>query len=982
MKTRFLLLLILPLFSAINCYGLSGMEANQILQTLKTSGTITHNEDVPLSGVSVENQVKIDVALSESSECKSLMSSIIVDLPYNKSTTLQNTTAPVTVITGEELLRYPGSNLMEALTGKIPNMQILRTDYSPGGPNREDASDVSMSIRGFGYTTLVDGVERSLDDLSAYEVETITVLRGLSARAMYGYTAANGLIIVKTKRGKSGKREISANVEYGRRVTDKTRMPEWLNAYDYATLFNRAAINDGADPVDVENLPYSPEYLEGYRTGSNPLKYFDERLYDEIFNNSMDQKNVNLNYRGGSETTNYFFNLNYFGEGKGYLKNKDNTFDQLRLRSNVDVDVTDDFNFSVDVLTSLQFRKSPLDMDAVWGALGKYPVNAYPIVIAPDSFGTHATFSRNPVADIIKRNYNNRFDFEGQVNIGFEYDFGKFIKGLSADAYLSYDAYSYQNVATEKNFTYATYQPLWTTSQTGVDSMYLRQYGLNQPDAGFTRTEDRFTSRIGAFANLNYQQTFGKHQIEANLNGFLQSITRKGSAFDDRRLNYSLTANYAFKNKYFVDLIMSLTGNQNLPQINRYKTFPSLGFGWMLSEENFIKSVSAIDELKLRISYGTQGFYNGPGKYLYITEWRTLGNSYFDKDLAGAQVKTMRQVYVDHDGNPSIDWGTVAEFNAGLDGVFFKNKLILQLDYYNNRTKGIVMGAMVPGVMGMTSYYDNIGENKYQGVDGYISYSDKIGDFSYSFGANAGFNTSEIIADNLPEYEYEWLNHVGNPVDAIYSFNALGLFKDEDDIANSPEQTYGAVLPGNIKYEDLNGDGKVTSNYDKKMIGHTDPRFTYGVNLNIGYKRVQLYILGYGMSHRDVDVQSNVYYHMFGNNKYSKYIQENAWTKGYNEDPNALHPRLTTGNVRNDNLTSTYWLRNTAFFKIKNVELSYMLPEVVTNQLKISNIKLFVRGTNLLTFSEINELDPENLSLGVTKYPSARTFTGGLAINF
>lgn len=1023
-NTRFLLLLILSLFSVINCYGLQRIKATQKFQTLKISGTITNKENLALSGVSVyitgreaatfsdnegkysievlnENsilvfstagyetrevpvgkQLKIDVVLEKSEVSRSMMSSVLVDLPYNKSTPLQNTTAPVTVISGEELMRYPGSNLMEALTGKIPNMQILRTDYSPGGPDRESGSDVNLTIRGFGYTILVDGVERPMDDISAYEVESVTILRGMSARAMFGYTAADGLIIVKTKRGKSGKREISANVEYGMRVTDKTRMPEWLNAYDYATMFNRAAINDGADPLNVENLPYSPEYLEGYRTGSNPLKYVDENLYNKIFNSSMDYKRVNLNYGGGSETTKYFFNLNYFGEGKGYLQNKENTFDQIRLRSNVDVDVTDDFKFSVDVLTSMQFRKSPLDMDAVWGVLGRYPVNAYPIEIAPDSFGTNSTFSRNPVADIIKRNYNNRFDLDGQVNMSFEYDFGKFIKGLSADAYLSYDAYSYQNVATERNFTYAKYQPLWTTTQSGTDSMYLRQYDLNQPDAGFTRTDDRFTSRMGAFANINYQNTFGKHQIAANLNGFLQSITRKGSAYDDRRLNYSLAANYAYKSKYFVDVIMSLTGNQKLPQTNRYKTFPSLGLGWMLSEEKFMKSVSAIDELKLRISYGTQGYYNGPGNYLYLTEWRTLGNSYFDKELEGSKVQTMQQVYVDHDGNSSIGWGTVNEFDVGLDGVFLDNRLSLQLDYYLNRTNGIVQGAMVPGVMGLTSYYDNIGENKYQGVDGYFSFSDKIGGFSYSLGANAGFNTSEVVADNLPEYKYEWLNHVGNPVDAIYSFNAIGLFKDEEDIANSPEQTYGVVLPGNIKYEDLNGDGKVSSNYDKKMIGHTDPRFTYGVNLNIGYKGVQLYVLGYGMSHRDVDVQGNGYYHRYGNDKYSKYIQENAWTLGYNEDPNALHPRLTTESVRNDNLTSTYWLRNTAFFKIKNVELSYEFPHEVTDQLKISNIKLFVRGTNLLTFSEIKELDPENLNLGVTTYPSARTLTGGLAINF
>jgi TonB-dependent starch-binding outer membrane protein SusC len=915
-------------------------------------------------------------------EQDSIVSSERLNLPYNKTTRLQNTTAPVTIITGEELSRYPGTNLMEALTGKIPGMKILKNDYSPGGPGRESGSDVSMTIRGFAYTVIVDGLERQLDDLSAHEVESVTILRGMTARAMYGYTAANGLIIVKTKRGVSGKKNISASVEYGTRVTDQDRLPDWLNAYDYATMYNRAAVNDGADPLDAENLPYSPEYLEGYNTGSNPLKYFDEDLYQEIFNNSMEYKRVNINYGGGSETSNYFFNLNYLGEGKGYLQHKESTFDQIRLRSNVDVDVTEDFRFSVDVVAALQFRKYPLDMGSVWNVLGSYPVNAYPIEIVADTFGTHPTYTRNPVADLIKRDYNNRSDRDGQVNLGLEYDFDKFVKGLSADAYLSFDAYSYQTIASEKDFSYATFQPVWDSTGDGRDTMTLIQYGLDTPDAGFSRTGDRFTSRIGSFVNLTYQNTFGYHQIQANLNAFLQSITRKGAAQDDRRLNYSFSANYSFKNKYFADFILSRTGHQKLSAANRYKTFPSVGLGWMISEEDFMTGFSGINTLKLRASYGTQGFYNGSGNYLYLTEWRTLGNTYFDMEPDGSKAAEMKRVYVDHDGNPDIGWGSLSEFDIGLDGAFFGNRLSMSVDYYNMRSSGIVMPSMVPGIMGMTGYYDNVGENIYQGVDGYISISDQIGAFSYTVGANAGFNTSEVVADNLPEYEYPWLNHVGNPTDAIYGFSALGLFEDSADIADSPEQTYGAVSPGNLKYEDLNEDDKVTSNFDKKMIGHTNPRLTYGINVRFRYKGIQFYALGYGMSGRDVDVQGNRYFHQYGNNKYSGYIMDNAWTLGENEDPGALHPRLTTSSVRNDNLTSTYWLRNAAFFRIKNVELSYDLPEKVLEQLKISKVTLFIRGANLLTISEFQELDPENFNLGVSTYPSTRTFTGGLNVNF
>ncbi len=899
-----------------------------------------------------------------------------VGLPYNKTTDILRTTSPVTVITGEELSRYPTNNLMEALTGLIPGMRILKTNYEPGGSN-----DVSLLIRGFNYTTIVDGVERSLNNLSPDEVESVSVLRGMSARANYGYPAADGLIVVKTKRGQRGQNEISANVEYGLRAVDQNRIPRWLNAYDYATMFNKAAINDGASPDDPLDLPYSPEYLEGYRTGKNPLKYFDEDLYSQVFNNTMDYKRMNVNYGGGSESTNYFFNLNYFGEGGGYLKHKSTTYDKVSLRSNVDVDINEDFRFSLDALASIEMRKFPLDMGSVWPVLSGYPVNAYPVEIAQDTFGTHPTFSRNPVADLIKRDYRNRLDRSGQVNAGFEYNLGKYIKGLSVDAYLSYDVYNYIEISHKRNFSYAMYEPVWITTPAGTDSMYLIQYGENRPDAGAARTGDRFTSRIGGFVDLNYRNSFGKHEIWSNLNGYLQSITRQGNPIDDRRVNFSYSGNYTFDQKYYLDVIMSLTGHQNIHPDNRFKLFPTVGFGWMLSEEEFIQKISFIDRLKLRASYGTQGFYNSGNPFLYETRWRSYGNTNFEMEPGGSQVVGRQRVYVDHDGNPELGWGTLTEFDAGIDGVFFKEKISIQLDYFNMERTGYILPATVPDIIGLTNFYSNVGAYKYYGVDGSVSYKVNLGDFHYTISFNGGYNNSEVLADNLPTYQYEWLNRIGNPTDAIYGFEAIGLFEDQEDIDGSPLQTYGAVFPGNIKYADLNEDSAVTSNFDQKMIGHSNPRLTYGAQISIGYKNIGLYVMGYGMSRRDVSVQSNNYYHQDGYDKYSEYIMENAWTTD-NPDPEALHPRLTTASFRNDNLNSTYWLRNAGFFKIKNVELSYTLPKSVISNFNLSNLKFFVRGANLLTFSEIKELDPENLNLGVNTYPSMRTFTGGVSLNF
>ncbi|MEP4534684.1 MAG: SusC/RagA family TonB-linked outer membrane protein [Cyclobacteriaceae bacterium] len=906
----------------------------------------------------------------------------VVHLPFNRTVSTEAMTGPVEVITGEQLARYTSSNLKEALTGHISNGVVKRTDYSVGGPALEDGNDVTITVRGFVYTTIVDGVVRPLDDLSPDEVESVSVLKGMSTRAMFGYPAADGLIVVTTKRGVQGERKISVNIEHGTRVVARDRMPEWLGAYDYASLYNQAAINDGADPLDLESLPYSPEYIEGYREGSNPSKYYDEDLFDEVFNNSMKYTRVSANYTGGSETTNYFINLNYLGEGAGYLRNKNMTYDQLRLRSNIDVKVTEDFSYSVDVLASLQFRESPLDIESAWTALESYPVNAYPVMIAADSFGTSSSFPINPVADIAKRNVKKRTDRTGQVNVGAEYDLHHVLKGLRVSAYMSYDAYNYQELATEANYTYAKYEPVWVKTSGGEDSVYYNQFGVDVPDAGQTRTADSFTSRIGAFANLNYFKKFGSHSIGVYLNAFSQSVTLKEYALKDRRLNYSLSSSYQFRNKYLLDVILSMTGHQYLPKQNRFKTFPTVAMGWVLSKERFLEQSSFISFLKLRASYGEMGFFNSDEPFLYKTEWETLGATYFDKEVGGAQRQTLQRVYVNHDGNPNLNWATTTETNLGLDATFLNNNLGIHLDYYQVEKSGLIQTAMVPGIIGFTNYYENNGATDYMGVDLGVQYGDQISSgLTYRFGFNLGYNRSEVKQDNLPEYEYNWLNQEGKPEDAIYGFKSLGLFSDQADIENSPTQTYGAVNPGNIKYQDLNNDGQVTSSFDRSVIGHRDPRFNYALNMNLGYRGFTFYAMATGLSKHHVDVQTNSYFHASGSAKYSTYVEEHAWTME-NQNPDALHPRLTTESLRNDNLTSSYWLRNAAFLKLKCVEIAYSFPELLVEKAGLSGIRVFARGTNLLTLSHIDDLDPEYLQMGVSTYPSTRTITGGIEIHF
>jgi len=889
-----------------------------------------------------------------------------VELPHNKKTTQHDVTAPVTIITGEELSRYPSRNILEALAGKIPSGKFLTSSYAPGNES------VSMRIRNMEYGTIVDGIARPLTDLTADEIESITILRGMSARAMYGYDAGPGLIVVKTKRGKQGTRNVSVNVEYGAKMTIEDKLPRWLSSYDYARLYNEAAENDNI------NAPYSEDDLNGYAQG-NSLKYPDEDIYAQYFNNSMEYKRANLQLSGGSKGTNYFMNFNYLGSGNGWLKEKEKNYNQLRLRSNVDVQISEDFRLSVDALGSMTFQKDPLDIGSVWNVLSSYPPNAYPVAIKADTFGMHPSYPINPVANLYKRDVQENIYRAGQMNLRSDYDFSKFLEGLKAEAYLTYDLYNTQRFATKNGYQFPLYESNWLTDVAGNDSLSLISHGTEEPAAGKSKTSDSYALQAGAYFNISYTNSFDKHDVAGRVNYFLQYARKKGVVQDFKRQNVSFTGNYAYDKKYYVDLILQYMGTMGVVEANRFKLFPTVGMGWIMSKEDFF-SPSFVDLLKLRTSYGSMGVYDGSRNFLYRTEYRDNGSLQFGTE---GNTQNNKTIYMTQYGNPGLDWGTIKEFDAGIDALFFNKRLTMQIDYYHMTHSGLVQNAMSPDILGVLNYYANIAENKYSGIDGAVHFSDHSGDFSYSLGFNAGYNNSEKVKDNNPDYEYEWMNRTGNPTDAIYGLVAQGLFKDETEIASSPIQTFGDIAPGNIKYENLNAgdDNIIESLTDSKMIGHSNPRFIYGADINLGYKGFELFVLGYGVSKRDIDVRNNNYYHADSKDKYSQYVLDNRFQTS-SPSVNALHPRLTTMSRANDNQRSSYWLKNGAFFKIKNVELAYSFSDKIANKLLLPNLRLFIKGANLATFSKIEELDPESLNMGVSTYPSMRTFTGGLSIKF
>ena len=775
-----------------------------------------------------------------------VLEEVVVSQPFFE-TSMHNVTGPVTVITGEQLRSYPSANLVEALNGLVPSLQMTTTSYAPG------EESVNFSVRGLNYTVIVDGLTSSLSNLSSFEIETVTVLRGMSGRAMYGSSASNGLIVVKTNHGNKNSRSINVNLESGIKATNF--LPKWASSYDYANAYNQACLNDGLTEA------YSQEELEAYQSGSNSVLYPDIDLYDELMNPTMAFTKADFSYSGGSENTKYFMSLGYLGEGKNYMKYQDKRYDRLNFRSNVSTEISESIKLSLGFAGNLGISSMPSGESSMWSAIENYPVNAYPIMISEDTFGINRNYPFNPIADQTYTGITKQHNRSGIANVGLNIDLGKITKGLSFDAFLAYDLYNYQEITAANSLSYVTYEPQYISSVSGTDSLELIPVGTDNPDVGYALTSNDYYQQFGTHFILGYNRQFGEHNIRSGLVYFMQQKSNRGAGQDIKNQDFSLTLNYAFKNKYLLDFILSYTGTMQLAEGNRFSAFPSLGLGWILSEEDFMQNISKIDFLKLRASYGSMGFFNQSEYFLYRTEYTTGGNYKFGSSSENVS-ETYTTTLLSQIGNPDLTWGVMKEFDIGIDALLFNNKLSLQLDYYNMSREKMIEDALYPAIMGDNIVYENYGINRYYGMDGYIGYNNKSGNLFYSGGVTFGYNTSEVVQTNEPVYPYEWMNTSGKPTDALYGFEAVGLFSSEDDVVNSAKHYMGVVQEGNIKYVDLNNDGKVEQKIDEKMIGHTSPRYKLGLNLSLKFKGFGLYMLGVAYLDKDVELRNNVYYQL------------------------------------------------------------------------------------------------------------------------
>ena len=902
-----------------------------------------------------------------------------VQLPAGLSTRQRSLVGAITSVTGEELATYPEAVFQNTLQGRIMGL-IVRNNTSGLGNNV-----ASLFLRGLSrgdndqIITVVDGIERPIGFINPEEVETVAVLKDATAKILYGPRAANGVLMITTKRGKPNTKIIRATAQYGTSMS--TRMPDYLNSADYAALYNEARENDGLARF------YSEQDLAGYResSGVNDLRYPDVDYNDYFLRPSTPFRKATLEYSGGTSETQYALMLGYTGiEGVENISTP--VEDRVNIRGNLNIGISPSLKAIVQGNAIIETRKwGKLNQDQVFTAIRTHRPNEYPLLINDPDFEGIATevgeevvpplggsfrHTNNLYGDLRYGGFREHNYFFGQTALGLDLDLGAFVQGLSVRSTFTFDNYQY--LQNGQLLTPITYAPFHTTTNTGADTTVYFNLRKRVIQNQQFRQQDNISRNTGWISNLSYSKAFGDHVLTADLSHFYFRNENDTRLQDIENTNTVLRLTYGLRDKIYLEGTMAYMGSNRFEKDNRYQFFPAVGAAWVLSEEGFLAGSKNLTFLKLKASYGILGHEGAIGYYLYENRFVNQGTVRFGVRNQTGQPRTAFVIF----GNPDLGWEQSREVNVGLEGLVFGNQLQFELNYFNEYRSDIIVfpGNTYSTLAGRLIRPENFGETSNQGLEGTITWSNTSGDFHYQLGVNFIYSKNKVeVTDEIP-HEDEALRRTGKSSDEMFGLVDAGLFRSADQVLNAPGQLFGKYDPGYIAYEDLNDDGLVDPR-DQKSIGNSFPRTTLGVQLNLSYKRFGLFVLG--TSELGVDrYQNNNYYWNTGEGKYSV-LANNRYHPVNN--PEGKYPALTTTDGRNNFRNSTFWLEDASFFRLKNVALSYTLTH---GAWIAKSIRIFVRGTNLFVWSKFDDLDPEVPNAGVLNYPVFRTITGGVSVGF
>ena len=826
---------------------------------------------------------------------------------------------------------------------------------------------------------VVDGLPRDIESLRLSEIESISILKDVNAAVLYGAAAVNGVVLITTKRGEPFKKNMNFSFNYG--LSFPRDLPEYLSSADYMTYFNRARESDGLTPL------YSDETINNYQNG-NKYRYPNVDYYsDEYLKEFKTYFDLNGAFSGGNDNASYYTNLGWysaggildFGEGANARNNI------YSVRGNVDLKINNWIKTSVD--GSSLFGNNKRQRGSFWSnARTIRPFEFTPLLpfnlIDPENslligrkndvdgkylLGGNTNYVTNSIADSYaagvvedvyrKYSFNNRIDF----------DLEKITKGLTFHTNISFDYFtSYtQTVANQ----YSVYEPVWDEDQDVI--IDLVQHGKDTRPGTQVVGDTYFKRRFGFYGLLSYDRTFNDvHHVTGSLLGYGSNYKEEGDFQGVKNSHIGLQLTYAFNKKYLVDFSSAYVNSVKLAEGNRRGVSPSLGLAWVLSREDFLASVSNIDLLKLRLSGGIIKSDVPIGGFFYYDNRYTTSGSY--NWYEGTRSRS--GVISSWSSNPNLGFAKRNEINLGLEGMFFNQILGVEVNVFYDVYKDLVTRPSTAYPSFYTNFipYENFNTNKYKGIEFSVNFNKSVGNWNFYLATNALYVTSkQTKVDEVYNNDYQYRK--GHPVDASFGLEAIGFFEDQEDIDNSPYQTFGTVKPGDIKYKDQNGDNIVDGN-DEVYLRRWQAPFSGGLQLKVSYKNFTLFVLGEGRSGSETFKESS-YYWIDGNDKYSEVVL-NAWTP---ETKNtATYPRISSQSNSNNLRRSSFWLYNNNYFQIQKIQLTCNLPESVTQLLLMKDLNIFINASDVFQFAKNKEIR----ELRVGSEPYYRTFSIGVKANF
>ena len=914
-----------------------------------------------------------------------------------------------------EDIKTPSASLTTTLAGRLAGVVAVQRTGEPG----KDAADIW--IRGISTPNtssplvLVDGVERSFNDIDPEDIESLTTLKDASATAVYGVRGANGVILIKTKPGKVGKPTVSA--DYYESFTRFTKMVDLADGITYMNAANEAMRNDGIA------TKYTEDQIRNTIAGKDPYLYPNVDWLKEIFNDWGHNRRVNVNVRGGSEKVAYYASVSYFNETGMTVTDKNiNTYDskmkysRYNFTTNLNIDVTPTTKVEIGAQGYLGEGNYPAisSADLYNAAMSISPVE-YPkmFFVNGEAFvpgtSTNNNFN-NPYSQATRRGYDNLTKNQIYSNLRVTQDLDMLTKGLKLTAMYAFDVYNEIHVHQDR--AESTYNFLDTSVPYDMNGQPILQRIYEGSNVLSYKQETSGNKKTYLEASLNYDRTFNDdHRVSALFLFNQQSklLYPKGTLEDAipyRMMGIAGRATYSWKDRYFAEFNIGYNGAENFSPKHRFGTFPAFGVGWVVSNEKFWQPLSkAVSFLKIRYTDGKVGNSEvSDRRFMYLDQMKENGDYGYKFGPNGTKWSGYETV------NMAVDliWEESRKQDLGIDLKLFNDDLSIVFDLFKERRENILLKRehSIPSFLGYNTSapYGNIGIIENKGFDGTIEYNKRINkDWVIALRGNVTFNKDKWIQGELPEQKYEWMNQYGHNINGVKGYVAEGLFTQAeiDDMARweslsdankaiTPKpfaSQFGTVKAGDIKYKDLNNDGRIDA-YDQTYISRGDvPTTVYGFGFTVGWKDLSVGMMFQGVAGAE-RVLNGSSVNPFNGGGGSGNLYSNIgdrWTEE-NPDQNAFYPRLSYGSETTSNINnfqkSTWWVRNMNFLRLKTLQISYNLPKPWVNKVHLKNAAVYVMGTNLFTLSRFKLWDPELNTDNGASYPNTTSYSVGINFTF